>query len=85
MRRIQLTHSRSSRERYYLLNDKHGMGGAGMPEDHYLNQWVVVDGTDRGNGYQGYMSVDYALSDAVTWLPAAAKRLIRKTLNLPET
>lgn len=80
--KITLTTGQKSRDRYYLIKDGRGMGGAGKPEDHYLNQWVVVNGTDRGQGYDGYYSVDYALSDEVTWIPDHAKDLIRKTLNL---
>lgn len=60
--KIPLTKSRSSQERYYLLKDGRGMGGHGSPADHYLHHYVVVNGVNRGGGYQGYMSVDYALS-----------------------
>lgn len=82
--RIALTTSRSPRERYYLLKDGRGMGGAGEPPEHHSHSWVVVNGVDRGNGYQGYMSVDYALSDEVTWLPESAKRRIRLQLGLED-
>ena len=73
---IKLVSAKSSRDRYYLIKDGRGMGGAGKAEDHYLRQWVVVNGVDRGNGYQGYHSIDYALS--VSWIPEAAKAVIRK-------
>lgn len=81
-KKITLTTGRSSRDRYYLMQDGRGMGGAGKPESHYSWSWVVVNGVDRGNGYQGYMSVDYVLSAEVTWIPESAKRLIRKTLGI---
>jgi hypothetical protein len=80
MIKVQLTKSRSSRDRHYLIRDGKGMGGGGKPEDHYLNRWVVVTGVDRGNGYQGYMSVDYALT--CDWLPDGAKAVIRDTLHV---
>lgn len=75
---IKLTSSRSSRERYYLLLDGKGMGGAGNPPGHYLRRYVVVNGVDRGHGYQGYMSVDYALS--LEWFPESAKKKIRQVI-----
>lgn len=76
MSKIALTKSRSVRERYYLIRDGKGMGGAGNPTEHYLNNWVVVNGVDLGNGYQGYMSVDYAIEI----LPAEAATIIRQTI-----
>lgn len=77
---IPLVKSRSSIHRYYLIKDGRGMGGAGHPANHYLNQWVVANGQDRGNGYQRYMSVDYALSGSS--LPEYAKTKIRQTLRI---
>lgn len=77
---VILTRSKSSRERYKLVKDGRGMGGYGMPPDHYSRHWLVVNGVDRGNGYQGYMSVDYALSEDC--LPESAKALIRETLGI---
>lgn len=78
--KVKLTSSSSSRDRYHLVRDGQGMGGYGQEKSHYINQWVVVNGVDRGNGYQGYMSVDYALSDG--HLPDSAKQIIRKTLGI---
>lgn len=80
--KISLVKSRSSRERQYLIRDGQGMGGAGEPAYHYSNAWVVASGVDRGNGYQSYMSVDYALT--CEWLPENAKAIIRRTLNIGE-
>lgn len=76
-----LTTSRSSRERYVLIPDGKGMGGYGKSRCHYLNRWVVANGVDRGNGYQGYMSVDYAISEESS-LPEKAKSKIRKIIGI---
>lgn len=78
--KIQLTKSKSALARYYLICDGQGMGGAGNPKSHYSNRWTVVNGVDRGNGYQGYMSVDYALT--VDYLPDSAKAIIRQHLSI---
>lgn len=66
--------------RTFLINDGQGMGGAGMPDDHYLRNWIVAQGTNRGNGYQGYMSIDYALT--ADYISDSAKTKIRKKLGL---
>ncbi len=77
---IPLARSRSSRERYYLIEDGRGMGSYGLPESHYSHRWVVANGCDRGNGYQGYYAVAYALT--LDHLPESAKRIIRDTLHI---
>jgi hypothetical protein len=80
MTTIKLNSSQSSRDRYYLIHDGKGMGGYGKDKDHYLNNWVVVNGVDRGNGYQGYMSIDCALKEG--YVPEEAKAIIRQTLKI---
>jgi len=75
-----LTSSKSSRQRYYLIKDNQGMRGASKPPNHYLNLFSVVNGIDRGNGYQGYMSIDYALQCG--YIPNHAKAKIRRILKL---
>jgi hypothetical protein len=70
--KIQLTHSKSSRERYYLVNGK--MGGYGEPENHANNVFEIVNGIDRGNGYQGYTSVSYFLTEK--HVPQSAKNKV---------
>jgi hypothetical protein len=80
--KIKLNSARSSRDRFYLIRDGRGMGGYGNPPDHYSHQWVVANGIDRGNGYQGYFSVDYVLSGELTWIPEEVRAAIRKHLNL---
>lgn len=74
--RIQLTSAQRSLDRYYLIKDGKGMGGHGEPPEHYLNQWVVANGVDRGDGFQGYYSVNYALT--LDELPDEAKKLIQE-------
>ena len=78
--KIKLNSTTRVRGRLYLIRDGRGMGGAGSPAGHYANAWVVAQGQDRGNGYQSYMAVDYAL--AQEWVPAEAKALIRKRLGI---
>lgn len=58
--KIILNKTKNSRDRYTLINK--GMGGFGLPENHPNNMYSVINGVDRGNGYQGYMSIDYFLS-----------------------
>ena len=77
---IPLNSSRSSRCRYYLVNDGRGMGGYSNSPDHYSNHWVVTNGVDRGNGYQGYMSVNYAASDEGC-LPSEARARLLKLMT----
>lgn len=67
--KIQLTNSKSSRERYYLVNGS--MGNYGEVANHVNNHFEVVNGIDRGNGYQGYMSASYFLT--LDYIPKEAK------------
>ncbi len=77
---IQLTKSRSSRDRFYLVNDGQGMGCYGMPSEHYSHSWLVRSANVNNRGASAYLSVDGALS--CEWMPVEAKALIRKTLGL---
>ena len=79
--KVPLTSSKSSRDRYYLIKDNQGMGGAEAPINHYSRLFMVVNGVDRGNGYQGYSSIDYMLSDK-SELPEHAKRKIKRILKI---
>lgn len=74
--RISLEKSRRSRERRYLVKDGRGMGGSGRPADDYLHHWVITEGVDRGNGYQGYESIDSYMYQSST--PESAKRIVRQ-------
>ncbi len=77
--RYKLNQTRSSRDRLYLLHE--GMGGFGDPEDYPTHAWCVVNGVDRGNGYQGYMSVTYALKEC-KWIDPETKVNLRATLRM---
>lgn len=70
--KIQLTKSISSRERYYLVNGS--QGNAGDPKNHANHYYHIVNGIDRGNGYQGYISVSYFLT--LDYIPQSAKNKV---------
>lgn len=71
-----LNKSRRSWERYYLCAGR--MGCHGMPEGHPNYTLQVVNGVDRGNGFQGYASCSYALTKDS--MPADAKAKLRAEL-----
>lgn len=73
--KMQLTYSKSSRERYYLIDG--GMGCAGEPANHANHKYQIANGIDKGRGYQGYISVSYFLQQ--TFIPQHAKT---KVINL---
>ncbi len=75
--KIQLTKSKSSRDRYYLVRGS--MGNIGTKSSHANNHFEIVNGIDRGNGYQGYQSVDYFLN--CEYIPNDAKIKVREILN----
>ena len=58
-----LNKTQSSSQRYRIQPGS--MGCAGEPENHVTSNFVIVNGVDKGNGYQGYMSVEYFL-DPIT-------------------
>jgi urocanate hydratase len=68
------------RGRLYLMSGDGGMGGAGESKDHYLNRFSIAEGIDRGCGFQGYMSIDYAL--AQEYIPQQIKDKIKKEVGL---
>ena len=47
------------------------MGCAGYPANHANHVYEIVNGVDRGRGYQGYTSVSYFLTQA--HIPQSAK------------
>lgn len=75
--KIQLTHSKSSRERYYLING--AMGNHGTPRNHANNKYKIANGIDKGNGYQGYISVSYFLKEK--YIPQIAKNKLVRILE----
>lgn len=70
--KLQLTNSKSSRDRYYLVSGS--MGNYGCVENHVNNQYQIVNGIDKGNGYQGYTSVSYFLTQ--DYIPKEAKQKV---------
>lgn len=54
---ITLNKTRSPRERYHLVSD--AMGNYGAPDNSPCHKYCVANGVNRGNGYQGYTSIDY--------------------------
>ena len=77
MKKISLTHSRSSRDRYYLITGS--MGCYGTPVNHVNNEYSIANGIDKGNGYQGYMSVSYFLT--LEHIPQSAKNKVIEICN----
>lgn len=70
--KVQLTHSKSSRDRYYLIPGQ--MGNYGCAENHVNHKYQIANGIDKGNGYQGYMAVSYFLTQE--YIPQAAKNKV---------
>lgn len=70
--KIQLTKSKSSRDRYYLMNGQ--QGNAGEPLNHANHKFRVVNGIDRGRGYQGYSSLSHFLT--LEYVPQSAKNKV---------
>lgn len=75
---IPLNKSRSSRNRFYLKSGL--MGNVGSPETSPNHAYCIVNGVDRGNGFQGYMSVEYAVNEC-KYFPEDAKRNLIKELK----
>jgi hypothetical protein len=55
------------------------MGCAGMPPNHANHKYQIANGIDKGNGYQGYMSVSYFLS--ADYIPTEAKTTLKTFLK----
>lgn len=58
--KLILNKTRNTSERYSLIPGS--MGCAGCPANHANYKYQVVNGIDRGNGYQGYTSISYFLT-----------------------
>ena len=76
--KIILNKTTKSSERYCLINGS--MGNSGEPETSPNHKFEVVNGIDKGNGYQGYMAVTYAISDE-SYMPEDAKKKLKETLK----
>ena len=83
MDKIILNKTRKTNDRYTLLNL--GMGGAGDPYYYPTHSHCVAQGMDRGNGYQGYMSITFFLNDESHPIEVKEKLIsILKTCNYTE-
>jgi len=56
-----LNSTRKPRERYRIVNG--GMGYYKDPQDSPNYKYHIAIGIDRGNGYQGSMSIEYFLKE----------------------
>jgi len=75
--KLTLTRSKSSLERYYLIPGS--MGCAGEPLNHANHKYLIANGVDNGNGYQGYMSISYFLKQ--DYIPKSAKQKVIRLLS----
>jgi hypothetical protein len=72
-----LNKTKQTSERYSLIDE--GMGGFGDPDYYPTHKYSVVWGVDRGNGYQGYLSISYAFTR--DYIPDEAKNNLVKFLT----
>jgi hypothetical protein len=75
--KILLNKTKSSRDRYYLISGQ--MGSYGEIATHANCNYEIVNGIDRGGGYQVYMSVSYALK--CKYFPQEAKDKVIEILK----
>lgn len=73
-----LNKTTSTRDRYTLIDE--GMGSHGNPAHYPTHAYSVANGSDRGNGYQGYSSITYALKEC-QWFPEDARANLIQTLK----
>ena len=69
---VILVKTKHPRDRYRLISGP--MGSAVTAANHANNRFQIVEGIDRGNGYQGYMSISYFLT--LTYVPQSAKNMV---------
>lgn len=70
--KIILNKTQNHSERYTLINGS--MGSHGTPANHANRRYEIANGVDRGNGYQGYTSVSYFLTQE--YVPQEAKNKV---------
>ncbi len=70
--KLLLNSAKSSSDRYYLIDGS--MGSYGEKPNHVNHKYQIANGVDRGNGYQGYMSVSYFLT--LDYIPQEAKEKV---------
>jgi len=66
-----LNNTKSSRERFQVIPGSMGCHGDAVYSPQHKFQ--VVCGVDRGNGYQGYFSIQ-AVLDECKWMPNEVKQ-----------
>jgi len=75
-----LNKTKFHRERYQIV--KGSMDSYGEEFGHPNYHYEIVNGIDRGNGYQGYMSVSYFLKNEYGYIPKEAiencKRFLKR-------
>ncbi len=55
-----LNKTKSASDRYQIIPER--MGCHGMPANHANHKYSIANGVDRGNGFQGYTSISYFLT-----------------------
>jgi hypothetical protein len=71
-----LNKTTKTRERYTLINES--MGNCNEPNNSPTHKYSIANGIDRGNGYQGYMSIDYFLT--IDYISNDIKNNLKKIL-----
>lgn len=74
-----LNKTRYPRERYQIINGSQGCYGD--PDYYPTHIFCIVDGVDRGNGYQGYTSVTYFLKNEGGYFPEEAIKSLKNFLK----
>jgi hypothetical protein len=75
-----LKNSKDWNGRYaYITTETKGAGSFLDPPGYHSHFFGIVEGIDRGNGYQGYPSVDYYLNnnDVPKYVKAQIKNIIK--------
>ena len=67
---IVLNKTKRHSYRFRLVNGS--MGSSGDPKHYPTHDFEVASGVDRGNGYQGYYSITYVLTE-IEWFPSPAR------------
>lgn len=66
------------RDRYRVIPGS--QGNYGDPDYYPTHKYTIANGIDRGNGYQGYSSITYFLTE-MEYVPIEAKNNLKKFLK----
>lgn len=66
------------RNRYRIIPGS--QGNYGNPDYYPTHKFIIVNGIDKGNGYQGYYSITYFLTE-MGYVPIEAKNNLKKFLK----